>query len=71
MSKTPYVVEIVESYHKTVIVYAENSADAESKAEALCADGTIEMERSDYADRTIASDVVATDADLRAFRAYE
>ena len=53
MSK--YVVVITETLRREVIVEAENNADAEEVAEALCSCGEIDLTMDDWRERNVSS----------------
>ncbi len=62
-----FVVDIEEHYHRGVIIYAESATEAEEIANALCDDGTIDLERNCYAGR----DVNAYEANLEDLDIYD
>jgi len=65
MEKQKYfTVEIEESYHRTVVILADDEADAEAKADALCNSGEIDLERNCYAGRSVSCSGDATDEDM-------
>lgn len=66
-NKKPYVIEIEESYHRTVIVYAESAQEAEKAADALCDSEEIDLGRNCYAGRACRSSGPASAEDLANF----
>lgn len=66
-NKKAFVVEIEESYHRTVIVYAESAEEAENIAGALCDSEEIDLGRNCYAGRACRSSGPASAEDLADF----
>ena len=46
--RTPYLVSIIETLSRDVIVYAEDKDEAEEIAEELCNNGVIDLDGSDF-----------------------
>lgn len=67
----PYVVEIVEEYHKTIIVWAKNGAEAEMRAEEMCNDGTIDIDYEGFATRSCTNDGQAKQRDIDLLPEYD
>lgn len=65
--KKAYVIEIEESYHRTVIVYAQSDEEAENIADSLCDSGDIDLERNCYAGRACRSSGLASAEDFADF----
>ena len=68
--RKPFTVEIEESYHKTVVIYAEDDLEAEEIAHQLCDNGEIDMERNCYAGRACNSSGESSKEDMKNFFVY-
>lgn len=68
--RKPFTVEIEESYHKTVVIYAEDDAEAEEIAHQLCDEGEIDMGRNCYAGRVCNSSGEASEEDKKNYYVY-
>lgn len=51
--KKAFLVEIEESYHKTVVVFADSEENAEEIADKLCNSHDIELGSEQYAGRNV------------------
>ena len=71
MKRKPYVVEIEERFHKSIIVYAKSNTEAEVIAERLCENGIVDLERNCYAGRTCESLGHADKNDLSVLDVYD
>lgn len=60
----PYYVTISETLSRSVIVWADSSESANERAANLCNAGEIDLTASDFADREIQCDGVASENDL-------
>lgn len=49
----PFIVDITEEYHKSVVVWAEDQAQANSIADDLCGENVIEFTTDDFTERTV------------------
>lgn len=67
MNRKPYLVTIEETSRRTVVVWADNAdgdglLNAESIAEDLCNDGTINLDYDDFQERScVARSILPTD----------
>ena len=66
----PYYVTISETLSRSVIIWADNSESANEKANDLCNAGEIDLTASDFADRNIQCDGVASENDLNTVKQY-
>lgn len=66
----PYYVTIGETLSRSVIVWADSSESANEKANDLCNAGEIDLTASDFADREIQCDGVASENDLNTVKNY-
>jgi len=63
--KHPYKVRIVETYSRTVVVWAESADEAVYRADGMCDSGEIDMERNCYDGREITGEGMASASDLK------
>lgn len=49
----PFIVDITEEYRKSVVVWAEDQAQANSIADDLCGENVIEFTVDDFTERTV------------------
>ncbi len=68
--KKPYVVDIQEHYHRSVVVWAENEKQAACTVDSLCDCGEIDLERNCYAGRDVDVQGVAEKSSLAMFGQY-
>lgn len=66
----PYYVTISETLSRSVIVWADSSESANEKANDLCNAGEIDLTASDFADREIQCDGVASENDMNTVKQY-
>ena len=66
-----FVVDITEQYHKTIIVPADTTAEAEKQAEALCNCGAIDLSVDHHFVGRTTSAYEATESDLDFYQLYE
>lgn len=66
----PYYLTISETLSRSVIVWADSSESANEKAANLCNAGEIDLTASDFADREIQCDGVASENDLNTVKQY-
>ena len=66
----PYYVTISETLSRSVIIWADSSESANEKANDLCNAGEIDLTASDFADREIQCDGVASENDLNTVKQY-
>lgn len=66
----PYYVTISETLSRSVIIWADSSEAANEKAAYLCNAGEIDLTASDFADREIQCDGVASENDLNTVKQY-
>lgn len=66
----PYYVTITETLSRSVIIWADSSEAANEKANDLCNAGEIDLTASDFADREIQCDGVASENDLNTVNQY-
>lgn len=69
--KKPYVVEVEETYRRTVVIYAEDSDDAYERAEELCNNEDIEITAHHFSSRNCVCTGEANDADLRGYSKFD
>lgn len=66
----PYYLTISETLSRSVIVWADSSESANEKANDLCNAGEIDLTASDFANREIQCDGVASENDLNTVKQY-
>lgn len=66
----PYYVTISETLSRSVIIWADSSESANEKANNLCNAGEIDLTASDFTDREIQCDGVASESDLNTVKQY-
>ena len=66
----PFKVTVRESFCRTVIIWAEDSFDAEEKAENLCNDSTIDLTDKDFTGRECECSGLAKDGDMGTLEAF-
>lgn len=66
----PYYVTISETLSRSVIIWADSSEAAGEKAADLCNAGEIDLTASDFANREIQCDGVASENDLNTAKQY-
>ena len=66
----PYIVTVVEKYSRSVVVWAEDSCEAEDAAYNLCNDGSIDISYDDFDSRDCLSNGVCTEAGLDFYEQY-
>lgn len=69
--KKPYVVEVEETYRRTVVVYAEDADDAYERAEELCNNDDIEITVHHFNSRNCVCTGEANEADLRGYPKFD
>lgn len=69
--KKPFVVEIEERYHRTVVIYAEDSDEAFETAENLCNKDDIEFRVDHFAGRSCEVVGQANEADIRGYENFD
>lgn len=69
--KKPYVVEVEETYRRTVVIYAEDPDDAYERAEELCNNDDIEITVHHFSSRNCVCTGEANDADLRGYPKFD
>ena len=65
-----YVVHITEILGRNIIIEAEDEIEANSVAEELCSDGTVNLDFADFVDRNVETIGEATNEDLKYLREY-
>lgn len=69
--KKPFVVEVEETYRRTVVVYAEDSDDAYERAEELCNSDDINITAQHFSSRNCVCTGEANEADLRGYPKFD
>lgn len=69
--KKPFVVEIEETYRRTVVIYAEDSDDAYETAEELCNSNEIDINANHFSSRNCVCVGEAKEADLRGYEKFD
>lgn len=69
-SKLPYKVRIVETYSRTVVVWARTGGEALDVADSMCDSGEIDMERNCYDGREITVEGIAGESDMKDLYVY-
>lgn len=76
MNKKPYLVTIEETSRRTVVIWADNAdgdglLNAESIAEDLCNDGTINLDFDDFQTRSCVARAVQPEEQTAHYEKYD
>lgn len=66
----PYIVTVVEKYSRSVVVWAEDSCEAEDAAYNLCNDDVISLRYEDFTGRECKCDGEAQESGLSFYEQY-